>query len=78
MLTALPLEIPSPTTGVWNLGPLPVRAYAMCILLGIVVAMWITQRRLATRGGTPGQVLDISAWAVPFRAETFHGLHPRC
>ncbi len=66
MLTALPLEIPSPTTGVWNLGPLPVRAYAMCILLGIVVAMWITQRRLATRGGTPGQVLDISAWAVPF------------
>ena len=23
MLTALPLEIPSPTTGVWNLGPLP-------------------------------------------------------
>jgi prolipoprotein diacylglyceryl transferase len=66
MLTALPLEIPSPTTGVWNLGPLPVRAYAMCILLGIVVAIWITQRRLATRGGTPGQVLDISAWAVPF------------
>ena len=65
-LVALPLEIPSPSTGVWNLGPLPVRAYAMCILLGIVVAMWITQRRLATRGGKPGQVLDISAWAVPF------------
>jgi prolipoprotein diacylglyceryl transferase len=66
MLTALPLEIPSPTTGVWNLGPLPIRAYAMCILAGIVVAMWMTQRRLATRGGKPGQVLDISAWAVPF------------
>jgi prolipoprotein diacylglyceryl transferase len=65
-LAALPLEIPSPTTGVWYLGPLPIRAYAMCILLGIVVAMWITQRRLATRGGKPGQVLDISAWAVPF------------
>jgi prolipoprotein diacylglyceryl transferase len=63
---ALPLEIPSPTTGVWYLGPLPVRAYAICILAGIVVAMWITARRLATRGGTPGQVLDISAWAVPF------------
>ena len=66
MLTALPLEIPSPATGVWNLGPLPVRAYAMCILAGIVVAIWMTQRRLATRGGKPGQVLDISAWAVPF------------
>ena len=66
MLTALPLEIPSPTTGVWNLGPLPVRAYAMCILAGILVAIWMTQKRLATRGGKPGQVLDISAWAVPF------------
>jgi prolipoprotein diacylglyceryl transferase len=65
-LAALPLEIPSPTTGVWYLGPLPVRAYAMCILLGIVVAMWMTTRRLAARGGQPGQVLDISAWAVPF------------
>jgi prolipoprotein diacylglyceryl transferase len=66
MLTALPLEIPSPATGVWNLGPLPIRAYAMCILAGIVVAIWITQKRLADRGGKPGQVLDISAWAVPF------------
>ena len=38
----------------------------MCILAGIVVAMWMTEKRLATRGGKPGQVLDISAWAVPF------------
>ncbi len=66
MLTALPVEIPSPATGVWYLGPLPIRAYAMCILAGIVVAIWITQKRLADRGGKPGQVLDISAWAVPF------------
>jgi prolipoprotein diacylglyceryl transferase len=65
-LTALPVVIPSPSTGVWNLGPLPIRAYAMCILAGIVVAIWMTTRRLATRGGKPGQVLDISAWAVPF------------
>ncbi len=63
---ALPFEIPSPTTGVWYLGPFPIRAYAMCILAGIVVAMWITQRRLEARGGRPGQVLDVSAWAVPF------------
>jgi prolipoprotein diacylglyceryl transferase len=65
-LPALAGEIPSPTTGVWYLGPFPVRAYAMCILAGIVVAMWVTQRRLETRGGRKGQVLDISAWAVPF------------
>ncbi len=63
---AVPLEIPSPTTGVWWLGPVPIRGYAMSILAGIVVAVWLTDRRLAQRGGRPGQVLDISAWAVPF------------
>ena len=59
-------EIPSPTTGVWWIGPLPVRGYALSILAGIIVAAWIAHRRLVARGGTPGQVLDISAWAVPF------------
>ncbi len=63
---SLAAEIPSPTTGVWWLGPFPVRGYAMSILAGIVVAVWLTQRRLVARGGTPGQVLDVSAWAVPF------------
>ncbi len=63
---AVPLEIPSPTTGVWHLGPLPIRAYAMCILAGIIVAVWIAQRRLTARGDERGAVLDIAAWAVPF------------
>jgi prolipoprotein diacylglyceryl transferase len=66
MIAAVVAEVPSPTTGVWYLGPIPVRAYAMCILAGIAVALWITQRRLQDRGGHPGQALDISAWAVPF------------
>ncbi|MDV3221668.1 MAG: prolipoprotein diacylglyceryl transferase [Intrasporangium sp.] len=59
-------EIPSPTQAVWYLGPLPIRAYAMCILAGIVVAVWLTQRRLAARGAPAGVAIDISAWAVPF------------
>jgi len=66
VIAAVISEIPSPTTGVWNLGPIPIRAYAMCILAGIAVALWIAQRRLQDRGGRPGQVLDIAAWAVPF------------
>ena len=66
MIAALPSSIPSPTSGVWHLGPLPIRAYALCILAGIVVAVWSTGRRLADRGGTAEQALDISAWAVPF------------
>ena len=66
-LTALlPAAIPSPSQGTWYLGPLPVRAYALAILLGIVVALWMTRRRWAERGGDPEQVLEIAFWAVPF------------
>ena len=66
MSTALPVSLPSPTTGVWHLGPFPLRAYALCILAGIVVAVWITGRRLADRGHPREKAIDISAWAVPF------------
>jgi prolipoprotein diacylglyceryl transferase len=62
----VPAGLPSPTQGVWQVGPLPVRAYALCILLGIVVAIWLTDRRWRARGGRPGTVGDIAAWAVPF------------
>jgi prolipoprotein diacylglyceryl transferase len=58
--------IPSPTQGVWQLGPLPIRAYALCIVAGIVVAVWITEKRFMARGGAKGDVLDIAVWAVPF------------
>ena len=61
-----PASLPSPTQGVWQLGPLPVRAYALCILLGIVVAIWLGDRRWRARGGGPGTIGDIAAWAVPF------------
>ncbi|MEH0984179.1 prolipoprotein diacylglyceryl transferase [Micromonospora sp. CPCC 205556] len=57
--------LPSPTTAVWQLGPVPIRAYALCIILGIVVACWLTDRRLRQRGVAPGAVLDLAVWAVP-------------
>jgi len=58
--------LPSPSQGVWQLGPFPVRAYALCIILGIVVAIWWTQKRWSARGGADDAVLDIAIWAVPF------------
>ncbi|MGY1623375.1 prolipoprotein diacylglyceryl transferase [Geodermatophilus sp. SYSU D00965] len=64
-MTAL-AAIPSPTQGVWELGPLPIRAYALCIIAGIVAAVWLTDRRWRARGGAEGDVLDIAVWAVPF------------
>ncbi|HET6752878.1 MAG TPA: prolipoprotein diacylglyceryl transferase [Jiangellaceae bacterium] len=62
----LPASIPSPSNAVWQLGPIPVRAYALCILAGILVAIWVGNRRWIARGGAPGVVGDIAVWAVPF------------
>ena len=64
--TPLPLSIPSPSQGVWYLGPFPIRAYALCIIAGILVAVWLGDRRWQERGGKPGQIGDIAIWAVPF------------
>lgn len=58
--------IPSPTQSVWHLGPVPIRAYALCIVLGILVAIVITERRWKARGGQPDQIGDLAAWAVVF------------
>jgi prolipoprotein diacylglyceryl transferase len=90
----VPLSIPSPDVnsfdvtqwlssigltffGQWNL---PIRFYALCIILGIVLATWMTSRRLTKRGAEPGVVLDIIIWAVPLGfvgARLFHVLtHP--
>ncbi|RYV52768.1 prolipoprotein diacylglyceryl transferase [Pengzhenrongella frigida] len=62
----LPVAIPSPSVSVWHLGPFPLRAYAFSILAGIAVALWMTRRRWAERGGDPETVLEIVFWAVPF------------
>ena len=58
--------IPSPAQGTWNLGPVPLRAYALLIIAGIVVAVWFGGKRYVGRGGQPGVITDIAIWAVPF------------
>ena len=58
--------LPSPSQGVWHLGPVPLRAYALCILLGIAIAIAVGNRRFIARGGIDAQVADVAMWAVPF------------
>ncbi len=65
-MTLLPTYFPSPPQGVWHLGPLPIRAYALFIIAGIVVALMIGDRRWAARGGQRGAIYDIALWVVPF------------
>ncbi len=58
--------IPSPMQSVWHLGPLPIRAYALCIVAGILVALWLAARRLEARGGKRDDVWDVAGWAIVF------------
>ena len=61
----LPAGIPSPSSAVWYLGSIPVRAYALCILTGVFVAVWWSDRRYRAGGGRPEVVLDVAIVAVP-------------
>jgi prolipoprotein diacylglyceryl transferase len=58
--------IPSPTQAVWHLGPIPLRAYALCIVAGIFVCLWLTMRRWRERGGDNQDVWDVAGWAIVF------------
>lgn len=60
------MSIPSPSQGVWHLGPVPIRGYALSIILGIVFAIWLGERRWVARGGKAGDVSDLAIWAIPF------------
>lgn len=60
------ISIPSPSWEGWQLGPLEVRAYAICIITGIFVAVWLANKRWLARGGKAEQVADLALWVVPF------------
>ena len=60
------LFIPSPSRAVWEIAGLPLRAYALCIIAGILVAMVIATRRWRARGGTSDSMELVVAVAVPF------------
>jgi prolipoprotein diacylglyceryltransferase len=59
-------SIGSPNPAAWRLGPLSVRAYALCVSAGIVVALVVAGYRYRRGGGQRGVILDVAAWAVPF------------
>ncbi|MCA4730016.1 prolipoprotein diacylglyceryl transferase [Mycobacterium avium] len=65
-MTKLLAYFPSPPQGVWHLGPVPIRAYALFIIAGIVAALLIGDRRWEARGGERGVIYDIALWTVPF------------
>ena len=65
MQTTILANIPSPPQGVWHIGWLPVRACALCIITGILLAMWVGTRRYRARGGDPDVIWDAAIVAIP-------------
>lgn len=73
-------SIPSPQISFFEIGPLRIHIYALCILAGIVIATLMTNSRLTNRGAERWVVIDIGFLAVPLAiigARIFHVLtHP--
>lgn len=68
--TVIPLatvvaSIPSPSVNVWQVGPISLHIYGLCIALGVVAAVSIASRRWQARGGHPDDISTIAIWAVP-------------
>ena len=57
--------IPTPTVSQFSVGPLTIHAYALCIITGVAVAIWLGDKRYRNLGGQPGVVSDLAIWVVP-------------
>ena len=66
-VSAVLASIPSPPTAwaTFQVGPLTIHTYALCLLAGMIAAAIITQRRMSRRGAPSGVVLDVIIWAIP-------------
>ena len=64
-VSLVPTSIPSPGQGVWHLGPVPLRAYGILMVTGMVVAVWLSARRYAARGGDGELLYSVALWAIP-------------
>ncbi|MDP9805507.1 prolipoprotein diacylglyceryl transferase [Trueperella bonasi] len=58
--------IPSPSISAISIGPLDIRFYALAIVVGIVVAWWVGDRRYTRWGGPEEVSVDVSVWMVLF------------
>ena len=63
-------SIPTPTQSQIDIGPLTFHFYALCIIAGIVIAIWLGDRRLRSFGASAGQdltgvVSEVAVIAVP-------------
>ncbi len=65
MVPGMMASIPSPSSTGFEIGPLTLNYYGLCIGLGVVVAVIMAQRRWTRMGGHPDDIPEIAKWAVP-------------
>jgi prolipoprotein diacylglyceryl transferase len=58
--------IPSPSSSQISIGPATLHYYALCIIAGISVAIWLGRKRYVANGGLADDVSEAAIWAVPF------------
>jgi prolipoprotein diacylglyceryl transferase len=58
--------IPSPSSSQISIGPATFHYYALCIIAGISVAIWLGRKRYVANGGLADDVSEAAIWAVPF------------
>jgi prolipoprotein diacylglyceryl transferase len=60
------LSIPTPATSAVEIGPLTIHFYALCIIAGVALAIWLGNRRFTrAHDGVEGVVADVAIFAVP-------------
>ena len=57
--------IPTPSSSTLELGFFTFYYYALCILLGIFVAIWVTKKRYFALGGNPNDISDLAIYVIP-------------
>jgi len=70
-------SIPSPHTGIVNLGPLHIHLYGLTLLVAILACVWLTTYRWKRMGGDPDLVVRVAVWGVAFGvvgARAYHDL----
>jgi phosphatidylglycerol---prolipoprotein diacylglyceryl transferase len=70
-------SIPSPHSGIVNLGPLHIHLYGLTLLVAILACVWLTSYRWKRMGGDPDLVVRVAVWGVAFGvigARAYHDL----
>jgi phosphatidylglycerol---prolipoprotein diacylglyceryl transferase len=63
-MSAVLASIPSPSTGVYHLGPFTIHMYGVMLLLAIAACIWLTGVRWVRWGGDWDLVFRVAIWGV--------------